>query len=158
MEAVLKIVSVLKEKHDYHFRADDIAWSMWATAIHTAKDENSKEELMKWPPSSCNNLFESIPTAAAARLQCINNGLVVAKNVSSGRRQDLNVLKEKYLVMKMAFDDFERTLKCTEERWDANDSILEAMDRAAAPEESIIAQQLAKSIDDMDDLDHLYMD
>lgn len=156
---LMELAQKLKDRHGYRFQSDFIGWQMWAAEIQAAKP-HERDGLMdkRNPPACANNYFSAIPTNAESRIMNVRNGLVVARNVSSGRRQDLARLRVKFNTIKSnintTVEDFEHQLDVTEEKWDSNDNLIKDMETSIEPEETTSSVLFASQVIDMEDTDH----
>lgn len=156
---LMELAQKLKDRHGYRLQSDFIGWQMWAAEIQAAKPHLRDAMMDKsHPPACANNYFSSIPTNAESRMMNVRNGLVVARNVSSGRRQDLARLRTSFNTIKNSIktivEDFEHQLNVTEEKWDSNDSLIKDMETSVEPEETTSSVRFASQVNDMEDIDH----
>lgn len=157
--AVEKLVITLRNKHGASWKAQDIAWMMWANAIFTAEPHLQESMTNEAPPEHLAKLFAA---KEQQRLKAIRRSFAMAHNVNAGYHDEIvsirascNDLETTIQTLNNQMQLMKRRIEALETRDSLGQSFISAAEETLQATETTFSQSLVSRVSEQEDTDHL---
>lgn len=145
----------LKKRHGRYLSADDVNWGCWANWI-CSKPLNMRDELVQQtPPQHIVGLFSTVPVHSDVLLEKAKLDLQVASTVNKAYVKVLQDLSNDHQQLLNITSVMGQRILMLQEKQAEFENMLTAMNSSVSVRENRFSVELAQSVTDCIDVDHL---
>ncbi|XP_021711281.1 uncharacterized protein LOC110679829 [Aedes aegypti] len=145
----------LKKRHGRYLSADDVSWGCWANWI-CSKPMNMRDELtQQTPPQHVVGLFSTVPVHSDVLLEKAKLDFQVASTVNKAYVKVLQDLNDDHRQLLNIASVMGQRITMLQEKQTEFENMLTAMNSSVSVRENRFSVELAQSVTDCIDVDHL---